>query len=177
MNKTPYAKSQAIDRTEYERHIKRESRPPRRGGSFFYGLLGVVVGALLVWLLIPNGNATNKLLDEKNNVMQEERLSVDINTDITTVVESVTDAVVGVTNLQTVRDFWSSSETTKETGTGSGVIYKKQDGKAYIVTNHHVVEGAQELDITFDDGTKAKDVSLAVICGQTWRSLKSMQRM
>ena len=68
----------------------------------------------------------------------------------------VADSVVGVTNLQTVRDIWSSSETTKETGTGSGVIYKKQDGKAYIVTNHHVVEGAQELDITFDDGTKAE---------------------
>ena len=31
---------------------------------------------------------------------------------------------------------------------------KKQGDKAYIVTNHHVVEGAQELEITFDDGTK-----------------------
>ncbi|MBO1913120.1 serine protease, partial [Microvirga sp. 3-52] len=92
-----------------------------------------------------------------NNIgMQEERLSIDINTDITDVVQSVTDAVVGVTNLQTVRDFWSSSETTQETGTGSGVIYKKQNGKAYIVTNHHVVEGAQEIDVTFDDGKKAQ---------------------
>ena len=45
-------------------------------------------------------------------------------------------------------------ETTRETGTGSGVIYKKQGDKAYIVTNHHVVEGAQELEITFDDGSK-----------------------
>ena len=72
-----------------------------------------------------------------------------------------------MTNLQTVRDIWSSSETTKETGTGSGVIYKKQDGKAYIVTNHHVVEGAQELEITFDDGTKAEGSLLEVICGRT----------
>jgi serine protease Do len=150
--------SQGIERTDYERPIKRETRPPKRNGGFIYGLLGVVVGALLVWLLLPTGNTSNKVLTEtgdKNNVMQEERLSVDINTDITEVVESVTDAVVGVTNLQTVRDFWSSSETTQETGTGSGVIYKKLDGKAYIVTNHHVVEGAQEIDVTFDDGKKA----------------------
>ena len=45
---------------------------------------------------------------------------------------------------------------TKETGTGSGVIYKKSDGKAYIVSNHHVVEGAEMLEITFDDGTKTE---------------------
>ncbi|MBO1914167.1 hypothetical protein J4G37_56285, partial [Microvirga sp. 3-52] len=111
--------------------------PPRKGGGFIYGLLGVVVGALLVWFLLPNETTSNKVLNntgEKNNIgMQEERLSIDINTDITDVVQSVTDAVVGVTNLQTVRDFWSSSETTQETGTGSGVIYKKQNGKAYIV--------------------------------------------
>jgi serine protease Do len=152
--------STGIERTDYERPIRRDTRPPRRGGGFIYGLLGVVVGALLVWLLLPNGNTSNKVLtepgDKNNNVMQEERISVDINTDITGVVESVTDAVVGVTNLQTVRDFWSSSEKTQETGTGSGVIYKKQDGKAYIVTNHHVVEGAQEIDVTFDDGKKAQ---------------------
>ena len=47
-------------------------------------------------------------------------------------------------------------ETTRETGTGSGVIYKKQGDKAYIVTNHHVVEGAEELEITFDDGRKTE---------------------
>ncbi|WP_172370294.1 S1C family serine protease [Sporosarcina jiandibaonis] len=148
--------SQEIEKREYERPLKRENRPPKRGSGFIYGLLGVVVGALLVWLLLPNGNTSNKVPDVKNNVMQEERLSVDINTDITEVVESVTDAVVGVTNLQTVRDFWSSSETTRETGTGSGVIYKKENGKAYIVTNHHVVEDAQEIDVTFDDGKKAQ---------------------
>ena len=86
--------------------------------------------------------------------MQSEQISFDVTTDITETVEKVADSVVGVTNLQTVRDFWSTAETTRETGTGSGVIYKKARDKAYIVTNHHVVEGAQELEITFDDGTK-----------------------
>ena len=77
-------------------------------------------------------------------------------TDITETVEKVTDSVVGVTNLQTIRDFWSTSETTRETGTGSGVIYKKEGDRAFIVSNYHVVEGAQELEITFDDGTKTQ---------------------
>ena len=42
----------------------------------------------------------------------------------------------------------------EEGGTGSGVIYKKADGKAYIVTNNHVIEGADQLEVTLADGKK-----------------------
>ena len=132
-----------------------ENRPPKKGNSFIIGLMGVLIGALLVWIIIPSsdGNQEKGVLDNKNPV-QEERLSLDIHTEVTEVVSEVANSVVGVTNLQTVRDIWSSSEMTQETGTGSGVIYKKIDGKAYIVSNHHVVEGAEMLEITFDDGSK-----------------------
>lgn len=37
---------------------------------------------------------------------------------------------------------------------GSGVIYKKSGDSAYVVTNNHVVDGAQKLEIQFSDGTK-----------------------
>lgn len=132
-----------------------ENRPPKKGNSFIIGLVGVLVGALLVWIIMPSsgGGQEKAILDSKNQ-MQEERLSLDIHTEVTDVVSEVANSVVGVTNLQTVRDIWSSSEMTRETGTGSGVIYKKVGGKAYIVSNHHVVEGAEMLEITFDDGTK-----------------------
>jgi len=141
---------------------RHETRPPKRSGALLFGLLGVAIGAILVWFLVPNGhnnNINNSQGDkevETTDVLQEKRVSVDIQTDVTDVVEEVADSVVGVTNLQTVRDVWSSSEMTRETGTGSGVIYKEQGDKAYIVSNHHVVEGAQALEITFDDGTKTE---------------------
>lgn len=124
---------------------------PRKSNYFLTGLIGVIVGALLVFLLLPTGNSMQG--NEKATV-QLERVNFDIHTDVTDVVGEVTNTVVGVTNLQTVRDFWSTSEMTRETGTGSGVIYKKANGKAYIVSNYHVVEGAEKLEITFDDGTK-----------------------
>ena len=139
-----------------------ETRPPKKRVPFLAGLVGVIVGALLVWFFMPNSTSvgTEDLLEsgkaENKNEMQVETLSLDIHTGVTEVVGEVANSVVGVTNLQTVPDIWSSSEMTRETGTGSGVIYKKVDNKAYIVSNHHVVEGAQMLEITFDDGTKTE---------------------
>ncbi|WP_041072352.1 S1C family serine protease [Bacillus sp. OxB-1] len=138
-------------------------KPPKRRGGFFPGLLGAIVGGLLVWFLMTNVSGTGEKGPSGNNEtlgladkVQSERVSLDISNDVTEVVGKVTDAVVGVTNLQTVRDFWSTSETTQEAGVGSGVIYKKSGDKAYIVTNHHVVEDAQQLEITFDDGSKTE---------------------
>jgi len=139
-----------------------ENHQAKRSNSFIIGLLGVLIGALLVWFIMPygNDNKAKLLLDDQEtdsqSGVQEEQLSLDIHTEVTDVVSKVANSVVGVTNLQTVQDIWSSSEMTRESGTGSGVIYKKADGKAYVVSNHHVVEGAAELEITFDDGTKTE---------------------
>lgn len=40
----------------------------------------------------------------------------------------------------------------REAGVGSGVIIKKDDGKAFIVTNHHVVAGAQRVKAVLTTG-------------------------
>lgn len=39
---------------------------------------------------------------------------------------------------------------------GSGVIYKKDGKTAYVVTNNHVVDKAQGLEVVLSDGTKVK---------------------
>lgn len=140
------------------------SPPPKKkssnSGAFLAGIIGVVVGALLVWILTPttpNQQSSKEATEQgQNQTVIEEQVNFDIHTDLTEVVDQSTNSVVGVTNLQTVDDFWSSTESTQETGTGSGVIYKKEKGKAYIVSNHHVVENAEALEITFDDGTKTE---------------------
>lgn len=155
----------SIPENEAPPNTRTEYKPPnpRRKSGFLTSLLGAVIGGLIVWLLMSTitGRSNEQAgIGNKNDGsggnLQTEQISFDVTTDITKTVEKVTDAVVGVTNLQTVRDFWSTSETTRETGTGSGVIYKKEGDNAFIVSNYHVVEGAQELEITFDDGTKTK---------------------
>ncbi|MUV37911.1 Peptidase Do [Lentibacillus sp. JNUCC-1] len=41
-----------------------------------------------------------------------------------------------------------------EAGTGSGVIYKQEGDTVYIVTNHHVIEGADTVEIVLSDETQ-----------------------
>lgn len=48
----------------------------------------------------------------------------------------------------------SNNSNLKEYSEGSGVIYAKQNGKGYIVTNNHVVSGSDSLEIILKDGTK-----------------------
>lgn len=173
-NQGPREEEKPIIEERKEVPYRPYQRPPKRRGGFLPALFGAIVGGLIVWLVVYSMNgkqdqtALVKHEETGQNNLQSERVSVDINTDITGIVNDVADAVVGITNLQTVRDFWSSSETTREIGTGSGVIYKKEDGKAYIVTNHHVVEGSQGLEVTFDDGTK---VDGKLIGSDVWTDL------
>jgi serine protease Do len=66
-------------------------------------------------------------------------------TSIPDVVEAVTPGVVGILNYQ--------RKTTKAepviAGSGSGFVYTEN---GYIITNHHVVEGAEKLQVSLADG-------------------------
>ncbi|MGB3102503.1 MAG: trypsin-like peptidase domain-containing protein, partial [Psychrobacillus psychrotolerans] len=144
-------------------------------GYFFSGLAGVLVGALLVWFLIPSV-VTNLPSDSetksKDTTQQTQQLSVDVTTDVTDAVEKASSAVVGITNIQSVTNFWNQSEATQDAGTGSGVIYKKENGKAYVITNYHVIEDAKSVEVTLADGSKAE---ASIVGGDIWSDLAVLE--
>lgn len=135
------------------------NRNPKKGGGWLVPIIiGLVVGALLMLVVYPNFAGRNVALNDKDetptndNGVAQEHVTVDVSTQITDVVDKVSSAVVGVTNIQTRTDFWQEGESS-EAGTGSGVIYKKDNGYAYIVTNHHVVQNADMLEVVLKDET------------------------
>ncbi|WP_082193116.1 S1C family serine protease [Bacillus rubiinfantis] len=77
-------------------------------------------------------------------------------------VERVSKAIVGIVNYQQQQQmgnnfFGNDSSSTSEaveSGSGSGVIFQKNDNYAYIVTNNHVIEGASKLEVSLADGEK-----------------------
>lgn len=69
--------------------------------------------------------------------------TIEINTEIIGVVERLSSSVVTVLNLSTAG---------KEQGSGSGVIIST-DG--YLLTNNHVIQGANSLEVILADGTSS----------------------
>lgn len=149
-----YSPLQEQLRREEEEYKKRQNKK-RQGvlGYFFSGFVGVIVGALLVWLLLPSmvDRLPSSTTHHTPTITQT---ATEVTTDVTKAVEKVSKAVVGITNIQEVSDFWTRQSRETEAGSGSGVIYKVDGNKAYIVTNYHVVENAKQLEVTLADGTK-----------------------
>jgi len=86
----------------------------------------------------------------------DKNLSAARNTPIVKAAKKVGPSVVGITNKAYVRDFFNRVQLA-ERGTGSGVIY---DSNGLIVTNNHVVEGAQEIIVSLSDGHSYKGTVL-----------------
>lgn len=147
--------------------------PKQRKNWFLPILIGVIIGTVIGIVIVPVVNdylATDEqeespseeetTPEEKQTDMDEQtnlpsQLSVDVSTQVTDVVDQVSASVVGVTNLQEYSDFWEQ-DGNNEASTGSGVIYKVDGDDAFVITNHHVIEGADELEIVLIDETTIK---------------------
>lgn len=145
-----------LKREEEEQNKKRANKEKggNKTGYFVSSLSGVIVGALLMWLLLPS--LVGQLPGTSNNQSNQQinQTATEVTTDITKAVDEVSEAVVGITNIKQVSNFWNQQSTTQEAGSGSGVIYKIAGDKAYIVTNQHVVSDAQQVEVTLADGSK-----------------------
>ncbi|WP_368658246.1 S1C family serine protease [Metabacillus halosaccharovorans] len=146
---------------DYENYNAKRQKG-NRGGWFLAGFVGAILGALLMYFAVPalsrivpydmelGEEATEQENGTDNQTGLTKNVSVNVNSAITDIVDNVSDAVVGVVNLQEA-GFWNE---TGEAGTGSGVIYKKEGKNAFVVTNHHVIEGASQVEISLSDGTR-----------------------
>jgi serine protease Do len=123
------------------------------------GLIGGIIAAAIVALLFTtdvlpiadneNEEAVPATVDGRDQSGDSQIVDTIASDDaiVSSNIDEVSNAVVGVVNLQQ-RSIWTGSE---EAGTGSGIIYKKEDGNAYVVTNQHVVDGAEQVEIVLDE--------------------------
>lgn len=95
-----------------------------------------------------------------------------VTSDISDVVEEVMPAMVSiVNNYVETSTFWGQPRTDRGVSSGSGIIVAESDNELLIVSNNHVVEGAEKLTVTFIDESEAvavikgldPDMDLAVI--------------
>lgn len=162
--------------------MARKNVTPRRTSNgvlkkFGIGLLGGVLGGMLSVggfyyatganeAASANEPLTSESTKDSTSDAQVSNVKVNVNSDITSAVEKVQNSVVSIINLQasSSQSQWlnpfetqeESSSDLQPVGEGSGVIYKKDGKDAYIVTNNHVVDGQQGLEVVLTDGTKVK---------------------
>lgn len=77
-------------------------------------------------------------------------------TDVSNVVEEVMPSIVAITSKTLVSSgsfgpswFYNNNTEQYQEGAGSGIIVSQTDDELLILTNHHVVEGAEELSVQF----------------------------
>ena len=77
-------------------------------------------------------------------------------TDATQVVGEVMPSVVSITNTYTAtQNFLGQDFSSEGEASGSGIIVNENDSELLVVTNNHVVEGADSLKVQFIDGEVA----------------------
>ncbi|MBM7572549.1 S1C family serine protease [Aquibacillus albus] len=155
----------------YDNHYKPTRHRSKRSNWLLPTLFGIAIGAFLIIFALPTLMNTNLLpydfTDEADNTQESgqvldnegasqvptQQLNVEVSTQITEVVENVAPTVVGVVIFQSQSNLWQEGQA-GETGTGSGVLYKVEDGSAFVVTNHHVITGAEAIEVVLADGAR-----------------------
>ena len=105
------------------------------GGYAGFHFADKTSSARVVYQSVSSGTATNTSTSNASSLVN--------------VVNAITPSVVEITTEQMVTtSFWGGQQVVS--GAGSGVIYTA-DG--YIITNAHVIDGAQQITVTLNDGT------------------------
>ena len=88
-----------------------------------------------------------KLIGKTELSEEKDQLSMP---DISAVAENVMPSIVAITNVgvESISFFGEEYQMDSES-TGSGIIVGKNDSELLIATNHHVVDGAEELTVCF----------------------------
>lgn len=112
----------------------------------------IVIIVLLTVSLGCNAFLLYKVLSPQEAVSQNSQsktvqtVKYDVKSELTDVIKSAKDSSVGIAVYQNNR----------LSGSGSGVIYKKDGKTVYIITNHHVIDSAQSIEVVFSNGESVK---------------------
>ena len=104
--------------------------------------------------MMSSSSDSTTTVTNKGTVKQ---VNYDVKTDTTSVVEKASDSVVGVVVYKNTTNnafgFGDNSSSSSETqsGSGSGVVYDKTGKYTYIITNHHVIDGANKVQVVFSN--------------------------
>ncbi|WP_396954005.1 S1C family serine protease [Neobacillus niacini] len=154
------------------REMEQRRKPKRQYVKGFASMLAAgIIGSALTLGVLPHTDYLDKLYPNQaqggsgqtrstnNTVKPVTAKATAVSTgSIADTVEQISKAIVGIVNFQQQNNnyfrSYNSSQESVESGTGSGVIFQKNNDSAFIVTNNHVIEGATKLEVSLYNGEK-----------------------
>jgi serine protease Do len=106
---------------------------------------------------LSSGNQTKSKKEVPSAIVASKTKSDSTSDSIADVVEDASKAIVGIVNMQQQVSGFNRGVQSRstESGSGSGVVIKKTEDSTYIVTNNHVIEGAETIEVSLFNGDKA----------------------
>jgi serine protease Do len=161
------------DLQQTESRYEESIREKNSGSSKLKGFVSLVtagmIGSALTLTLLPQTHFFEKMYPsgENQTVLGSENANntttitpiqtstkMTGNSSIADIVENASKAIVGITNIQDQTDFFSRNSQDAESGSGSGVIFRKTPESTYVITNNHVIEGAKKIEVSLYNGEK-----------------------
>ena len=104
--------------------------------------------AIALFAGIAGTVAVVKFMPDNDNIIEKtvSEISITENNTIKSSINKIYDAVVYIENYKG----------DKLQGTGTGFVYKKDEEKGYIITNHHVIENTNKVIIVTTDGKEVE---------------------
>lgn len=151
-----------VDSCETKKHNKFKKGMGRKFLSYILiGVLSASLGGTLSTIATikyyNNKHAQEELI--KNTPITHKSGASQVPLSVSGIVKQVGPAVVGVStkSISSV-DMFGLPET--QEGMGSGIIFS-EDG--YILTNYHVINGAKQISVIFNNGKEGKEIPAKVI--------------
>ncbi|WP_028778232.1 S1C family serine protease [Shimazuella kribbensis] len=153
----------------YSGNFYNNNQQPKRRSPILLCLVSAIIGGLITLLFVPLlnrigyfDNTEQQPQDIINPYTTSKTTSVKVNSQITEAVNKVSSAVVGVENIGSSDDPFSSANVKQ--GTGSGIIFQRNGSKALVVTNFHVIEGNKKVQVVVPlSNDKSKTVQAKVL--------------
>lgn len=108
-------------------------------------------GYILYRMMINEDDTT---ISNRNATVKE--VDYDVKSETTSVVDSVSNSIVGVAvysndDLGGLFGRRTEAGASQASGSGSGVVYEQTGKYTYIITNHHVIDGANKVQVVFSN--------------------------
>ena len=105
----------------------------------FLSLISGYAGAYLMLKMLPNTTTTSDGITTSTTALNE--------------TNSISKAVSKVYDSVVVVEVYKNKELVS---TGTGFVYKKENGKAYLMTNNHVIAAGKDIKVLFTDETEVE---------------------